>query len=58
MKPTTQTVQYIIKDWAGNICFKGKLFDTFEEANDWLCEQLDEDYELDRQEYEITEVKS
>lgn len=49
---------WIIKDWIGNICFKGQKFDSFNDAEEFLCEKLDEDYELDRQEYEITEVET
>lgn len=49
---------FIIKDWAGNTCFKGKRFNTFEDAEEFLCLTLDDEYETDRQEYEITEVKS
>lgn len=29
-------MKFIIKDWAGNICFKGKTFDTFEDAWDYI----------------------
>ena len=50
-------MKYIIKDWHGNTCFDGIEFDSFDDAESWLCEKLDEDYELDRCEYNI-EVKS
>ena len=44
---------WIIKDWAGNLMDFGR-FETFEDAEEFLCERLDENYETDRQEYEIT----
>lgn len=43
----------IIKDWAGNICFGGKDFKDFDDAESFLCEKLNDDYETDRQEYFI-----
>lgn len=51
---------FIIKDWAGNIIkFKNRpyKYESFEDAEEVLCEELDENYETDRQEYEITEIK-
>ena len=51
--------KFILKDWAGNtIKFKGRpcLYDSFDDAEEVLCEELDNDYETDRQEYEICEV--
>jgi hypothetical protein len=35
-------MKYIIKDWAGNICFKGKQFPSFEDAWGFLYELYDE----------------
>lgn len=53
---------WIIKDWAGNVIkFKGRpyLYDSFEDAEEVLAEELDGAYETDRQEYEIvSEVQS
>lgn len=46
---------WIIKDWAGNTCFFGKKFKSFEDGEEFLSEQLGDDYEEDRQEYEIEE---
>lgn len=54
MKNKKQT--WIILDWAGNrIKFRGfpNTFDSFEDAEDVLCEVLNDDYETDRGEYEI-----
>ena len=48
--------QWIIKDWAGNTCFKGRLFSSFEDAEEYLClffESYKLDYEEERQEYYI-----
>lgn len=42
---------WIIKDWIGNVCFRGKEFDSFDDAEDFLCETLGDDYEEDRGEY-------
>ena len=30
--------KFIIKDWAGNICFKGKEFKTFDDAWEYVWE--------------------
>ena len=30
------TKKFIIKDWANNICFKGKEFDTYEDGWEFL----------------------
>ena len=43
--------RWIIKDWAGNICFKGKTFKDFDDAEEFLSIKLGDDYETDRQEY-------
>ncbi len=50
MKPTQN---YIIIDWASNVCFHGKEFETFDDAESFLSETLDEAYESDRGEYYI-----
>lgn len=55
-RATNQPKQsFTIIDWAGNTCFNGKSFPSFEDAEDYLCTKLGDDYETDRQEYEITE---
>ncbi len=55
MKP-----QFIIKDWAGNLIkFEGRphLYESFDDAEEVLCEELDDAYETDRGEYYITEIE-
>lgn len=47
-------MKWIIKDWAGNVCFPKWQFSSFDDAEYFLTEQLGEDYETDRQEYCIT----
>lgn len=44
---------YLIQDWTGNTCFKGKTFKTWDDAEEFLCVTLDNEYETDRQEYYI-----
>ncbi len=36
-----------IRDWAGNLKFNGKLFDSVQEASDFLIESLDLSDDLD-----------
>lgn len=51
---------WIIEDWAGNVMFLGKLFDSFEDAEEFLSGQIhyDDDPNLDeRGEYEIVPVE-
>lgn len=61
--------KFIIKDWAGNIldysnrfkkpCFAVALeFVDFEHAEEYLFEQLGENYDDERGEYYIQEVQS
>ncbi len=45
---------YVIKDWAGNTCFNGERFKSFDDAEEYLSIELDEKYDTDRGEYEIT----
>ena len=48
--------KYIIQDWAGNLIkFKDRpyIYDSFDDAEEILCEELDEAYESDREEYYI-----
>ena len=55
MKPTEALKEpWIIKDWAGNLMNFGR-FSTFEDAEAYLQIHLGDQYELDRQEYEIME---
>jgi len=42
-----------IRDWANNICFKGITFNNADDAEEYLLEQLGDDYDTDRQEYYI-----
>ncbi len=50
MKKAKQT--WIIEDWAGNLMKFGE-FKSFEDAEDFLCEKLGDDYETDRGEYTV-----
>ncbi len=57
--------QWIIKDWAGNTCFFGKTFKSFDDAdlflNQFICNTYpdtvedDERYSEEYSEYEIEE---
>lgn len=50
-------MKYIIRDWAGNLCFHGKEFPTFEDAWGFLYEKFpngDEDRTFD--DYFVEEV--
>lgn len=52
--------QWEIRDWANNLIkFKDRpyLYDSFDDAEDVLSEELGDDYETDRQEYYILPVK-
>ena len=53
MLPNNPDWQVNIRDWAGNICYHGKVFDCFDDAEEFLCIQLGDDYDTDRQEYYI-----
>lgn len=50
-----------IIDWAGNIKFGGKTFDSFEDGDDFLSEKLghlsDEEFEEERGEFAVVPVK-
>lgn len=51
--------QWVIKDWAGNLIHlknRPAIFDSFEDAEEVLSEELDGDYETDRGEYEIQPI--
>ena len=50
---TTPEPKWIIRDWAGNDCFDGQTFATFDDAEEFLTEQLGDEYETDRGEYEV-----
>jgi len=45
-----------IEDWAGNQPYDGTTFDSFEDAEEFLSQELGEKYETDRQEYEIVQA--
>jgi hypothetical protein len=53
MKP-----KFEIQDWTGNICFNGKTFKSFEDAEEFLSEKLGESYETDREEYCVLEKET
>jgi hypothetical protein len=46
-----------IIDWAGNVKFDGKEFNSFDDAEEFLCTKLGDSYETDRQEYEVIPSK-
>lgn len=48
---------YKIYDWAGNRMYPNHLFDCFDSAEEFLSEKLGDNYDTDRQEYYIEEVK-
>jgi hypothetical protein len=51
--------KWIIEDWAGNLIqFKGRPthYESFDDAEEVLCEELDDNYETDRGEYYIIET--
>lgn len=54
--------KYYIEDWAGNTCFHGKTFESFEDADAFLSELFghltDERYNEERDEYYIALVES
>ncbi len=50
-----KVLPWAIKDWAGNLMNFGR-FETFEDAEEFLCEKLDDNYETDRCEYEIVKL--
>ena len=45
-------MKYAIKDWAGNVCFNRKEFDSFQDAWGFLYETFPEDEE-ELQEYKV-----
>lgn len=50
-----------IRDWAGNLIkLKGRpyLFESFDDAEEVLCEELDDNYEEMRGEYYILPVEN
>lgn len=49
-------MKYIIKDWAGNLMDWG-TYKTWVDAEIYLQQRLNDDYDTDRQEYEICEAK-
>ena len=49
------SMKFIIKDWAGNICFHGKQFPDFEDAWGFIREVHADDEEM-WQEYEVEEA--
>lgn len=53
----TMETGWVILDWAGNYVFRGKEFNNFDDAEQYLSEFLGDDYDADRGEYEITVYK-
>lgn len=51
-------MSYNIEDWAGNTCFQGQQFASFDDGEDYLIRELSESYDEDRQEYFIVEAES
>lgn len=49
-------MKYHIQDWAGNICFFGASFVMAEDAEEYLSEELGDDYDVDREEYYIEPI--
>lgn len=49
-------VKIEIRDWAGNSCFMGRTFNSYDDAETFLEEKLGNDWEEHRQEYELEEV--
>ena len=47
------TIKWIIQDWMGERRFPLDSFRSFDDAEEFLCEKLAEDYDTDRQEYYI-----
>jgi len=50
--------KYEIRDWANNLMKykdRANIFDSFDEAEDFLSDYLGDNYETDRQEYYIVE---
>jgi len=50
--------EWMIIDWASNVMFNGKKWPSFDDAEEFLAEFLDEKYEEDRGEYDIIPVGS
>lgn len=51
---------HVIYDWAGNLKFNGKQFETFEDAEEFLSEWFEKnglDYDDFRGEYSITSIE-
>jgi hypothetical protein len=57
MSESIEPVHYwIVCDWAGNICFDNRKFQSFEDVEEFLICQLGDKYDTDRQEYYIGET--
>ena len=53
-------LNYEIRDWANNLIkFKNRpyIYDSFDDAEEVLSEELEENYETDREDYYIVEVE-
>jgi hypothetical protein len=55
-------MKFIIIDWAGNQCFQGEEFESFDEASDFLSDKFghlsDKKYEEEIGEYSIVEKRT
>jgi len=55
-------MKFIIKDWAGNTCFKGKTFPSFEDAWEYIYSKYehlsDKAFEEQCQEYSVEQQQS
>lgn len=47
---------WVIQDWTGAVKFAGREFKSFEDAEEFLSRKLGDDYDTDRQEFEIVET--
>ena len=48
---------WIIQDWAGNVCFGGAEFDSFDDAEEFISNQLEHDYDEFRGEFYIVNME-
>lgn len=49
-------MRYIIRDWAGNVCFHGEQFKSEDDAEEFLANVLNDNYETDREEYNVLPI--
>jgi hypothetical protein len=56
MEGEGRLIMWHIEDWAGNVKFFGKVFDTFDAGEYYLACYLGESYDEYRQEYYVVEI--